>query len=173
MNNKIKNQNFEEQLKKFQGLVYSIIYGITLNANESWDITQDVFIKAYNEPDFLDKDFKHKAWLATVARNDALKYKRSIKRKLNYLIRFCGLNSDDHTEQIEEQIMKEQNSILLKNLLMELSEDEREILALRFSAELSYKEIAEILNVKIGTVMSRLSRLKTKLGNDFLEESDE
>jgi RNA polymerase sigma factor (sigma-70 family) len=56
---------------------------------------------------------------------------------------------------------------------MELSEDEREILALRFSAELSYKEIAEILNVKIGTVMSRLSRLKTKLGNDFLEESDE
>ncbi len=171
MNQLNKNNKFEELLNNFQGLVYSIVYGITLNPSDSWDITQEVFIKAFGEKRIYEESFNSKAWLATVARNDALKYKRSLKRKLNYFLRFCGLDSIDHATEIEEQFLREQNCKLLKKLMIKLSEDEREIIALRFSADLSYKEIAEILEIKIGTVMSRLSRIKNKLGSQFMEDS--
>lgn len=58
----------------------------------------------------------------------------------------------------------------LRSLLANLDEDERQIIALRFSADLSYKEIAETMEIKIGTVMSRLARIKEKLGAGFEEE---
>jgi RNA polymerase sigma-70 factor (ECF subfamily) len=56
-----------------------------------------------------------------------------------------------------------EQSILMMATLDKLGEDHREILILRYYDELSYTEIAQVLDIKLGTVMSRLSRARTRL----------
>lgn len=156
--------NLEAVLEKYQGLVYSIIYGITLDSNDTWDLTQEVFLKAHICTNFFEKEFKQKSWLVTVARNEALKYKRSFKRKFNYMLRYCGIQDCIDSSALEEKFIRDESVSELNKCLTELDDEARQIVTLRYSADLSYKEIAELMDLKIGTVMSRLSRTKEKLG---------
>ena len=50
-------QMFAEMQRHHQGLVYSVIYGISLDAAETWDLTQEVFVKAYEGADFWNDGF--------------------------------------------------------------------------------------------------------------------
>jgi len=162
-------QMFAEMQRRYQGLVYSVIYGISLDAVESWDLTQEVFVKAYECPDFWSEGFQQKAWLITVARNEALKYRRSLKSRLRYLARFCGFEGTSDARELENRLVRAENVERLRNLLSQLDDDERQIITLRFSAEMSYQQIADEMQLKIGTVMSRLSRIKERLGLEFEE----
>ena len=162
-------QMFAEMQRRYQGLVYSVIYGISLDAVESWDMTQEVFVKAYECPDFWSEEFQQKAWLITVARNEALKYRRSLKSRLRYLARFCGFEGTSDARELENRLVRAENVERLRNLLSQLDDDERQIITLRFSAEMSYQQIADEMQLKIGTVMSRLSRIKERLGLEFEE----
>jgi len=166
----IINQQFSSLIQQFQGLVYSIVYGITLDAVESWDLTQEVFVKAFNNASFTTDGFSQKAWLIRVARNEALKNRRSLMTRLRYLTRFCGLENSSEAKELENRFIKDETVAKLKTLLEKLDDEDRQILTLRFSGELSYQEIAEEMQLKIGTVMSRLSRLKDRLGVALEEE---
>ncbi len=163
-------QMFAGMQRQYQGLVYSVIYGITLDAAESWDLTQEVFVKAYECVDFWTDGFYQKAWLVTVARNEALKYRRSLKSRLRYLVRFCGLEDASDARELESRLIRAEDVARLRELLTKLDDEERQIITLRFSAEMSYQQIASEMDLKIGTVMSRLSRLKERLGLEFEEE---
>lgn len=157
-------------IRRYQGLVYSVIYGITLDAAETWDLTQGVFLKACNHAGFTDEAFNQKAWLLKVARNDALKYRRSLKSRLRYLARFCGFEDSSEARELENRLIRHDDVIRLRKLLEKLDDADRQILTLRFSAEMTYQEIADEMQLKIGTVMSRLSRLKESLGLVLMEE---
>lgn len=163
-------QMFAEMQRRYQGLVYSVIYGISLDAAETWDLTQEVFVKAYECADFWNDGFNQKAWLVTVARNEALKYRRSLKSRLRYLARFCGLEGASEARELENRLIRAEDVARLRELLAKLDDDERQIITLRFSVEMSYQQIADEMQIKIGTVMSRLSRLKERLGLEFEEE---
>jgi len=166
----IINQQFAGLIQKFQGMVYSIVYGITLDAVESWDLTQEVFVKAFLNESFSDDGFSQKAWLIRVARNDALKSRRSLMTRIRYLARFCGLENASEAKELENRFINDETVAKLKTLLEKLDDEDRQLLTLRFSVELSYQEIAEEMQLKIGTVMSRLSRLKDRLGIDLEED---
>jgi RNA polymerase sigma-70 factor (ECF subfamily) len=163
-------QMFTDMQRRYQGLVYSVIYGISLDAAETWDLTQEVFVKAYECANFWAVDFNQKAWLVTVARNEALKYRRSLKSRLRYLARFCGLEDASEARELENRLILAEDVARLRELLAKLDDDERQIITLRFSVEMSYQQIADEMQIKIGTVMSRLSRLKERLGLEFEEE---
>ena len=156
--------------RRYQGLVYSVIYGISLDAVESWDLTQEVFVKAFACESFWNESFNQKAWLVTVARNEALRYRRSLKSRLRYLVRFCGLEGASDARELENRLIRAEDVARLRELLAKLDDEERQIITLRFSAEMSYQQIADEMQVKIGTVMSRLARLKERLGLELEEE---
>jgi len=164
------SKKFSEMQQRFQGLVYSIVYGICLDGVESWDLTQEVFMKAFNCTNFWNEGFNQKAWLVTVARNEALKYRRSLKSRLNYLVRFCGLEDASEARELETRLIRDEDVARLRELLKKLDEDDRQIITLRFNAEMSYQQIADEMQIKIGTVMSRLARLKERLGLEYEEE---
>jgi RNA polymerase sigma-70 factor (ECF subfamily) len=164
-------QMFAEMQRRYQGLIYSVIYGITLDGVESWDLTQEVFVKAYECHDFWNEGFKQKAWLVTVARNEALKYRRGLKSRLRYLARFCGFEAASDASELENRLIRADDVERLHSLLRQLDDDERQIITLRFSAEMSYQQIADEMQLKIGTVMSRLSRIKERLGLEFEEDA--
>ena len=99
-----------------------------------------------------------------------MKRRRSQMARINYLLRFCGFEETTEAAELENRLMKSEQIEKLKEMLEDLDDEERQIIALRFSADFSYKEIAETMGLKIGTVMSRLARLKEKLGTSFAEE---
>ncbi|HNV68107.1 MAG TPA: RNA polymerase sigma factor [Candidatus Ozemobacteraceae bacterium] len=165
-------ERFRSEVQAWQGLVYSVAFGILLNAQDALDITQETFIKAFEEPAFLDEGFNRKSWLVRVARNLALNTRRSLMRKLRSLMQVAGLFPQATEDSVEEQIVRAEDRQELKAVLEKLGPEERELVTLRYAAELSYEEIAAELNIKLGTVMSRLARVKAKIGMALEEENN-
>lgn len=134
---------------------------IVKDYQEAVDVTQEVFIKAMRERRFFESEFKMKAWLFRVTSNLCFNLVRDRKRRGAIL---DGMQKPTHLDasQGEVVLQSEQQERILA-AMDRLSEDHRKILMLRYYSDLSYAEIADALDVKLGTVMSRLSRAKNSL----------
>lgn len=130
------------------------------------DIVQDVFIKALHEPRFFDEGFRMGAWLYRVTRNLCLNTVRDRRRRGDILAAMPTPRSAA-PKQVDAVYADERHDAI-RDAMDHLSQDHRRILHERFYEDLSYAEIAEVLGLKLGTVMSRLSRAKRAL-HDVLE----
>ncbi|MEN0062519.1 MAG: RNA polymerase sigma factor [Myxococcota bacterium] len=128
---------------------------------EAIDVTQEVFIKAMREPRFFLPEFKMKAWLYRVTSNMCFNMVRDRKRRAAILESVPQKSSDD-AKQADLVFAGQQQERILK-AMEGLTENHRKILMLRYYSDLSYAEISDALNIKLGTVMSRLSRAKMHL----------
>jgi RNA polymerase sigma-70 factor (ECF subfamily) len=128
---------------------------------EAFDVTQEVFIKAMREPRFFDAEFKMKAWLFRVTSNLCFNIVRDRRRRSNILDSMPKMRELE-ADQFEMLFTDERQKRILE-AMDRLTGDHREILMLRYYSDLSYVEIADVLGIKLGTVMSRLSRAKTRL----------
>ncbi|GAB1353985.1 MAG TPA: sigma-70 family RNA polymerase sigma factor [Candidatus Rifleibacterium sp.] len=88
---------------------------------------------------------------------------------MRYLARFCGFEGASDARELENRLIRAEDVERLHDLLVRLDDDERQTITLRFSAEMSYQQIANEMQLKIGTVMSRLARIKERLGLEFEE----
>ena len=151
----------EMAIRKFREPLYFHARYIVKDHQEAYDVVQEVFIKAMREKRLFDDDFKIKAWLFRVTSNLCFNQIRNRKRRgaiLDSMMKPEALGAD----QIERIFAGEQREEVL-TALDELSEDHKQILLLRYYDDLSYAEIADVLQVKLGTVMSRLSRARMRL----------
>ena len=133
--------------------------------------TQDVFVRAYHESRIFDEGFRMKAWLFRVCTNRCYNIVRDKHRRGGILERL-GKSSAvlrEHHKAIDDVLAQEQSEGM-QRAMAQLSDDHRTILQLRYFHDLSYQEIADTLQIKLGTVMSRLSRAKSRLA-DVLEET--
>lgn len=141
---------------------------------EAVDVTQEVFIKAMREPRFFDEDFKMKAWLYRVTSNLCFNLVRD-RRRRSAILETVPREPADGGGPSDIAVQSERQRRILA-AMDRLSEDHREILMLRYYSDLSYAEISDTLGIKLGTVMSRLSRAKGTLveylGDAGVEESD-
>lgn len=152
----------EELYKNYSKLVYGVIYSILKNTDETEDVLQNVFIKIFKLDNEKLPTKSHLSWLYSVAKNETINYiKRNSKEK-----NFENLYeiSDNDTE-IEKVLDKEYFNNLIKNL----PQKQQEILSLKIVSNLSFKEIANILNMKIPAVQwhyyKSLNTIKLLLGN--------
>jgi len=151
----------EMVIQKFREPLYFHARYIVKDHQEAYDLVQEVFIKAMREQRLFDDDFKIKAWLFRVTTNLCFNQVRNRKRRgvlLDTMMKPEALGAD----QFQHVFEGEQREEMLA-ALDSLSEDHREILVLRYYDDLSYAEIADVLQVKLGTVMSRLSRARMRL----------
>jgi len=137
------------------------------NAQDAEDAAQDTFIKAYRNLRNFRPDSSLYTWLYRIAVNTCLDYKKrpffaSIYRGA------CGddevmneLPSDDPSP--ERLYESKQTCHVLRMSLKQLSEKFRTVLILKEIEGLSYEEIAEVLDISIGTVKSRISRAREEL----------
>ena len=153
----MENNQLFDQLFSFNKTVFRICLGFTKNPGDARDLTQEVYIKAYKKLKFLKDHERKKEWLFMIARNTCIDYVR--KKRLQYVpIDNCyGLKSEDNPESQEELKQQIKN---VKKIIQKLPVKQREVFVLKEYANLSYKEITEVLNIKMGTVMSRLNRAK-------------
>jgi RNA polymerase sigma factor (sigma-70 family) len=166
--------DFEELYRKHEKKLRHIAYSITKDRYLSEDVVQETFIKAYRKLDTIEDSEKIGAWLAAIAGRTAIDYLRAEKRRR-------WLPSDQSLmEQIFEDkdlipsIEQEVEIILFKenlqHLLYSLTKEYKEVLVLRVQYGLKEDEIASQLNLKSGTVKTRLHRARKQLRKVMTEK---
>ena len=160
-------------VRKYRDGLFRHAAGILKDYEEAIDVTQEVFIKAMREKRFYSEEFKIKAWLYRVTTNLCFNLVRNRKRRAAILESEPQPRSE-HARQVDVVFANERQETIL-TAMDGLTESHRKILMLRYYNDLSYAEIADTLDVKLGTVMSRLSRAKRRLVEalDAVEGSEE
>jgi RNA polymerase sigma-70 factor (ECF subfamily) len=166
---------FEELVNFRSSEIYSLLYRLTESVEEAQDLTQETFLKAFQNIARFRGDSDIKTWLYRIALNEARNRWRwwrrrrrdltiSIETKLGDGNQTLGsmLMADIARNPERETIAKERES-LLRKALRSLSSNQREVVILRDMEGLSYDEIASALEISIGTVKSRIARGREEL----------
>ena len=148
-------------IRKFRERLYYHALYIVKSADEAYDIVQEVFIRAIREPRLFEDDFKVRAWLFRVTSNLCFNQVRDRNRR-GAILDAAPREESSSADQVQHVLAGEQRGEVMA-AIEQLSEEHREILLLRYYEDLSYAEIADVLAIKLGTVMSRLSRARTRL----------
>jgi RNA polymerase sigma-70 factor (ECF subfamily) len=146
---------------KYRDRLYTHALYIVKDHQEAYDVIQEVFIKMMREHRFFEADFQMKAWLFRVTSNLCFNIVRD-KRRRGAILDTMDAPTSSRANQADLVFSDERQQHILA-AMDRLTEDHREILMLRYYSDLSYAEIAESLGIKLGTVMSRLSRAKGRL----------
>jgi RNA polymerase sigma-70 factor (ECF subfamily) len=144
--------------------VYRYAYRLTGNLADAEDLTQKVFLAAHRNLSQLRKIDKVQSWLFTILRNLFL---RENRRRRPRLATDLALNLSQLPLAIPA--IEEVDSSGLQEVLNQLPEIARLVLVMFYFEECSYREIAEKLELPLGTVMSRLARAKAVLRSKLLD----
>ena len=158
--------------------VFRLALSVLNDPDEANEATQDTFIAALRALKSYRETSSFKAWLYTIALNlsrSRLRKRKAIERLQNVLTTVFQFQSQ-HAPTVEEAVIGNEEDAALWETLEKLGEKHRIPIVLRYYHDLSIAEIAEILNIKEGTVHSRLSigrkRLRTALENGHPESND-
>ena len=122
------------------------------------DLAQETFVKAYQSAPQYRSQGKPMAWLMTIARNEALQLLRERRRTV-------AMTPEDWQEQFSDRPDFSQEDLLtLRALLETLSDEERQIVSLHALGGLKHREIADMLELALPTVLSKYHRAMKKLG---------
>jgi RNA polymerase sigma-70 factor (ECF subfamily) len=158
---------FEADAMQYAGQLYSAALRMTRNPADAEDVVQETFLKAYRAYDTFQEGTNLKAWLYRILTNTYINRYRKQQRRPSevelgelqdlYLFRRLG-DPSGATESAEDTALDQFVDTDIKAALESLPEHFRMPVLLADVEEFSYKEIAEILEIPIGTVMSRLHR---------------
>jgi len=127
------------------------------NNHDAEDIVQESFLNAYKALDtFRGGDAR--VWMLAIVRNTAMNFLRRRKPGVTVNWSIQEHEPQDHAPNPERTLLEQSRREQVHRAISNLDPDFREVVVLREIEELSYKEIASVLNIPIGTVMSRLSR---------------
>jgi RNA polymerase sigma-70 factor (ECF subfamily) len=152
---------------------YNLAYHLSGNYDEANDIAQEAFIRVFNSLTSFRGDAGFSTWLYRIVTNVFLDERKKQKvRAHSSLEEYLELEDNTVTRQIEdpspgpEQLVEqsERNSVV-GDAVRSLPEIQRAMIAMYHFQSLSYEEIAEVLNLPIGTVKSRLNRARLALKN--------
>jgi len=171
-------QRFEAMAAPHLDAAYNLARWLTRNPHDADDVVQEAYLRAFRYFDgFRGGDGR--AWLLAIVRNSCyswLKRNRAEQPEMEYDDAIAGLhNMSDPAEQAlhlsdpEQLLLRAGNQQQLEAALRQLPLEQREVLILRELEDLSYKDIAGITGLPIGTVMSRLSRARLGLRRCFEE----
>ena len=156
--------------RKFRDRLFYHAYYITKDHEEAYDVVQEVFIRAMREGRFFDEEFRMKAWLFRVTSNLCFNLVRDRKRR-GAILETVPRDESTRADQVEKVFFTERREEVMAALEL-LTQDHKEILILRYYDDLSYAEIAEVLEIKLGTVMSRLSRARSRLLAEMTDNTE-
>ena len=154
---------FEEVVKRYQRRVYGVALRIVRRHDVADDVAQEAFIRAHRKLDSYDPERPFGPWICRIAANLAINHVRSPvarEQELDDTQREPAARAGDDPL---EGILEDEARRVLDVALADLPAEQRAVFVLRTVEELSYREIAEAMEISIGTVMSRLSRAREKL----------
>ncbi len=157
------DNDFETIVSNYYQPLYRFGYSLAKNEHEASDLTQQTFFIYAEKGNSLRDPSKLKSWLFTTLYREFLRHRNKAKRIAHYepeLLENVGGSVEPHVQSVTD-------GNLAIEALQEVDATYREPLTLFYIKDLSYKEIAKVLAVPMGTVMSRISRGKEQLRTRF------
>lgn len=163
---------FEQLIRKYQKPIYYLCYRMTGAHQSADDLSQDTFIKAFFSLQRFQDGMSFYAWIRKIAVNSSLNYLKERKREEPLGVnedRVTGNHNSPDPELPHEKLQRNRLEVKFREALEALPDNQRMVFILRVYENQSYQEIADSLDIPIGTVMSRLSRSRKKL-KDMMAE---
>ena len=165
-----ERDDLHQQLLEHQRSVFLLCLGFTGNPADARDMAQETFARALARPAVLPEE-AYRPWLLRIARNACIDRERRQRVRQLFMPRLAPDDRDQQTP--DSNLDRDRNIARVRHAIRSLPRPLREVLVLREYGELSYKEIAAALNLKQGTVMSRLNRARAAVIRIVKEECHE
>jgi len=160
-------------VRRYQDRLFNAVLRVVDNAEDAADVVQEAFLNAYQSLNSFKGDSEFFTWLYRIAFNAAI----SLRRKRKAVVSIDGSDDKTSVEPIDpseysrpgSNLERTEEDAQLMNALSRLSPEHRVVLVLKDLEAQKYEDIAEVLDVPIGTVRSRLHRARLEL-RELLEE---
>lgn len=162
-----------ELARRHHRRLVSFLYGIVRDQTTAEDLAQETFVRIFRHAQDYKPIAKFSTWLTTIARNLALNEMRDRKKRPTLVLNESNKGDTSEVEAVArmsgadpmppEEASKAEAALELRRAIAELPEAFRVVLVLCDLEQLTYQECAEVLDLPIGTVRSRLSRARGHL----------
>jgi len=165
------SEAFGQLVRKYQDRLYNTLAHMVGCRTEAEDVTQEAFVQAYLKLDTFRQDSKFYTWLYRIAFNTAVsrRRKKRVEMSIEQGRELLGEEPVEEGESPEDRLLRHEQAQQVHAALAELNEEHRAILVLREMDGCCYESIAEVLDVPIGTVRSRLHRARSQLREQLKE----
>lgn len=160
---------FVHLVKAYEKQVYHLCLRMVGNSEDAADLAQEAFFKGWKGLKFYKFEASFSTWLYRLTTNVCIDFLRKQKRQATVSLTMEEEEDSQETELPdrqplpEEQLLKKERQKQIRQAMEGLEEEARLILTLRVVEDLSYEQIAQIMDLKIGTVKSRLARARERL----------
>ncbi len=174
---------YAELLDRYRDPIYFMLLKMVNNKSDADDLTIEAFGKAFKSIQQYTPNYAFSTWLFKIATNNCIDF---IRKKRETHVSIDQPSEDGEGGQSvpasnllsgvldpEENLIKEQNIQLVKELVLKLKPRYRKLIELRYFQEYSYVEIADELNIPLGTVKAQLFRARELLYNILVNNSQE
>lgn len=164
---------YAELMNNYRDSLYFMLFKMTNNHSDADDLTIEAFGKAFKNLHQYTPDYAFSTWLFKIASNNCIDFIRKKKKNTLSLDKsYDNFEGNDLSNTIasetpdpEENFIKEQKKKLMREVVDKLKPHYRTLIELRYFKELSYDEIAEHLDLPLGTVKAQLFRAREFLYN--------
>lgn len=149
---------FELLMSNHLKIIYNYICVHVNNSEDIQDIVQETMLAVWSNLKSFGNNSSFKTWIIGIARRKICDYYRRA-----YKAPAISISEVEDSQMIEDESEKLIKAIDVSNLLANLSNTEQELVFLVFSAQMTYQEVSEVIQMPVGTVKSKMSAIKAKL----------
>jgi len=155
---------FEAIYKAASGFVYRTALRIVNNSSDAQEVTQDIFMKIYDNLKYFEFRSNLKTWVYRITVNTAINaYRRNLREKNRRQDFDSVIETEGHSPELIQAAERSDAEKQITSLLNMLTPEHKAVIILREIEGLSYEDIAQSLKININTVRSRLKRAREAL----------
>jgi RNA polymerase sigma-70 factor (ECF subfamily) len=156
---------FGQLVSRYQDRLYNSLLRVLSSSEDAADIVQDAFLQAYRKLESFRGGSQFYTWLYRIAFNLAMSHMRRGRKEgsLDQMKLQIGSEPVDGQPAVDAGLLQQERAESVHAALAELSDEHRQIVVLREIDGYSYEDIAEILELPVGTVRSRLFRARVEM----------
>ncbi|NOY88809.1 MAG: sigma-70 family RNA polymerase sigma factor [FCB group bacterium] len=167
---------YEKLTLKHKKAIYHIIYKIVHDNEITNDLVQETFMKAFINLKSYRPEFRFSTWIYKIAANCSIDYLR--KKRINALSLdqkweskngMVGIEVADYSYHPERDLERKERRFSIEEAITSLPDKYREVIIYRHKDDKSYEEIADLLNIPVGTVKARIFRARELLKKKLKE----
>lgn len=157
---------FGKLILAYQTPVFNLAYRMLGNADEAEQASQEAFIRAWTRLDGYDPAHKFSTWLLSITSNyciDQIRKRRALLLSIDEPMPAHPALMSEQESGPEAQVVESEQEVMVQNLLETLPDDYRQAVVLRYWYDMSYEEIAEVMETTVSAIKSRLFRARRQL----------
>lgn len=165
---------YAELMERYRESIYYMLLKMVNNTDDADDLTIEAFGKAFNRLEQYHPSYAFSTWMFKIASNNCIDFIRKERKKKKLSIDTGMVNEDGENvtydidsgaRDPEEELIRDQKMEQMREVVMKLKPRYRELVILRYFKEYSYDEIAQELDLPLGTVKAQLFRAREFLAN--------